>query len=78
MIDDDVDEYDHYGDVSHVRIGGGDVKDEQVGPDKSCPLHWMTEWDATYCETAGNGLITIIIGEMMIHTIHDEFWLFQN
>ena len=67
-----------YGDATHVRIGGGDVKDEQVGPDKSCPLHWMTEWDATYCETAGNGLITIIIGEMMIHTIHDEFWLFQN
>ena len=28
-----------YGDATHVRIGGGDVKDEQVGPDKSCPLH---------------------------------------
>ena len=37
--DDDVDELDHYDGVNDVRIGGGDVKDEEVVPDKSCPLH---------------------------------------
>ena len=66
IIDDGV-----YGDFNDVRIGDGDVKDEEVVPDKSSPLHWMTEWDATYCETTWANLkmmmmIIIVITIIMI------------